>query len=100
MKKVYLGNKELTTFADYKQGSDTATTQTLKSLIDRSITSITIPDSIIKIGEEAFAYCTSLTSVTIPDGITTIRESAFENCTSLTSVTIPSTTTFIVNVLS
>ncbi len=53
------------------------------------LTSITIPDSVTSISEYAFSYCSSLTSVTIPDGITSIGQSVFEGCSSLTSVTIP-----------
>ena len=50
---------------------------------------ITIPDSITKIGANAFSGCTALTSVTIPDNVTEIGANAFANCTALTSVTIP-----------
>ena len=58
-------------------------------------TSVTIPDSVTTIEEDAFYYCTSLTSVTIPDSVTTIEEGAFYYCTSLTSVTIPDSVTAI-----
>ncbi len=37
--------------------------------------------------------CTSLASVTIPDSVTTIGNNAFRECTSLTSVTIPDSLT-------
>ena len=43
---------------------------------------------IAKIGYEAFQFCKSLTSVTIPDSVTTIGDYAFADCESLTSVTI------------
>ena len=55
-----------------------------------SLTSITIPDSVTKIGERVFVFCTSLTSVTIPDNVTSIGELVFEFCSSLTSITIGS----------
>lgn len=51
--------------------------------------SVTIPDGVTSIGEEAFRNCTNLTSVTIPDSVTSIGEEAFRNCSNLTSVTIP-----------
>ena len=38
-------------------------------------------------------YCTSLTSITIPNSVTSIGEDAFNACTSLTSVTIPNSVT-------
>ncbi|MBR2866353.1 MAG: leucine-rich repeat protein [Alistipes sp.] len=55
----------------------------------------TIPDSVTKIGDSAFLYCTSLTSVTIPDSVTEIGGYAFNGCDSLTSVTIPDSVTSI-----
>jgi len=44
------------------------------------LTSITIPNSVTRIGEEAFCDCSALTSVTIPEGVTSIGEAAFEDC--------------------
>ena len=58
-------------------------------------TSITIPDSVTSIGNEAFSRCTGLTSVTIPVSVTSIGERAFYNCTGLTSITIPDSVTSI-----
>jgi len=56
----------------------------------KSITSITIPDSVTVIDEYAFWCCKNLTSIVIPDSVVSIGETAFEECTSLTSVTIGS----------
>ena len=61
----------------------------------RTLTSITIPDSITSIGEGAFAACDSLTSVTIPNSVTSIGEYAFEGCDNLANVTIPDSVTSI-----
>ena len=58
-----------------------------------SLTSVTIPDGVTKIGEGAFIGC-RLTSVTIPGSVTEIGEGAFSGC-SLTSVTIPDGVTTI-----
>jgi hypothetical protein len=55
----------------------------------------TIPDTVTKIGDNAFSYCTGLTSVSIPNSVATIGESAFWNCTGLTSVTIGNSVTTI-----
>ena len=60
-----------------------------------SLTSITIPESVIVIGNEAFYGCSSLTSITIPDSATSIGSSAFYGCSSLTSITIPDGVTSI-----
>ncbi|MCQ2483757.1 MAG: leucine-rich repeat domain-containing protein [Clostridia bacterium] len=55
---------------------------------DTSITSVTIPNSVTKIGAKAFENCMSLTSVVIPCSVKRIGDSAFSNCTNLASITI------------
>lgn len=68
---------------------------TLKGLIERNLTSITIPNSVTSIGSSAFSGCTGLTSITIPDSVTSIGSSAFEYCIDLKSITIPDSVTSI-----
>ena len=58
------------------------------------ITSVTIPNSVTSIDDEAFEWCRSLTSVNIGDGVKTIGNYAFSGC-NLTSVKIPSSVTII-----
>ncbi|WP_242403069.1 leucine-rich repeat protein, partial [Prevotella scopos] len=45
-----------------------------------SLTSVTIPNSVTTIGDNAFIGCSSLTSVTIPNSVTRIGSEAFRNC--------------------
>ena len=54
-----------------------------------SLSTINIPSSVTTIGYSAFYECTSLTSITIPSSVTTIGEYAFTDCTSLTSISLP-----------
>ncbi len=56
---------------------------------NKSLVSVTIPDSVVYIGERTFAFCPSLKWVIIPDSVTAIGNSAFAQCPSLVSVTIP-----------
>ena len=59
--------------------------------------SLTIPNSVTTIGEEAFSNCTELKgSLTLSNSLKTIGDKAFYNCNSLNgSLTIPNTVTTI-----
>lgn len=60
-----------------------------------SLISISIPSSVKIISRNTFMGCSSLNSVTIPDSVTTIYDSAFYACSSLTSIYIPNSVTYI-----
>jgi len=55
---------------------------------------LVIPDGVTEIGDYAFAG-TQITSVTLPESVTRIGANAFNGCTQLTSVTIPLSVTRI-----
>lgn len=59
------------------------------------LTSVTIPESVVTIGSEAFYDCSGLMSLAIPQGVTAIGEGAFTYCHRLTSVAIPDSVTAI-----
>ena len=53
-----------------------------------SATTITLPYTLEKVGQEIFKTCVSLTSIVIPNSVTEIGTSAFGLCTGLSSVTM------------
>ena len=65
------------------------------SFSNLSLTSITIPNSVTKIGDCAFMACSSMTNITIPNSITSIGRYAFYGCTNLTNITIPDSVTTV-----
>lgn len=63
--------------------------ETLKAIIDRSITSVEIPSGITAIGWGAFQSCKKLTSVIFSEGIEDLDTISFSGCTSLKSLELP-----------
>jgi len=59
-----------------------------------SITSITLPDGIARIGDYAFAYCANLSSINIPSSLNSIEDRAFDE-TGLTSIIIPESVSYL-----
>lgn len=56
---------------------------------NQSLVSITMPATIQRIGNRAFADCTNLETVNISSGLAEIGDEAFYNCESLEILTIP-----------
>jgi hypothetical protein len=56
---------------------------------ETAVTSVSIPDGVTSIGNEAFLNCTRMTSVRMPASVTQIGDWAFAKCAELTSLTIP-----------
>ena len=57
----------------------------------KSLTSVSMPSSLRKIGAYAFSY-SALTSITIPEGVEVLESSCFSNC-NIPTLTLPSTLT-------
>lgn len=61
------------------------------------LVSINLPYGVTKIGSSAFAYCSKLSEISLSRGLQNIEEAAFSSCSSLSSVVIPSTVENIYN---
>lgn len=57
--------------------------------------SYTIPNSVTKVGCDAFTSCQNLTNITIPNSVTIIDDGAFYDCSALQSINIPNRVTSI-----
>jgi fibronectin type 3 domain-containing protein len=61
----------------------------------KSLTSITISDSVTSIESSAFSGCKNLVGIAIPSSVTSIESSAFSGCKNLVGIAIPSSVTSI-----
>lgn len=57
--------------------------------------SFVIPNTVTRLGEYAFAYCSFLSDIIISSNVTNIEKATFAFCESLVSVTFPSSVTSI-----
>lgn len=62
-------------------------------LEDSGIRQLTVPQTVTKIGDSAFAGCTQLTAITLPAGLRELGSGAFKGCTALTGVALPDSLT-------
>lgn len=67
---------------------------TVTSIADQAffysgIRSLTIPNTVLSIGEFAFCWCTSLSEVNFGESVETIGENAFNTCSSLKTISLP-----------
>lgn len=85
----YYGAVNIPSIVDYNGKTYSVTLIANQAFRDcLNTTSVTIPESVTSIGEEAFYNC-SMTSIHFSEGVTNIGSSAFSHCTNLTSVIIP-----------
>ena len=94
--KVFKENRAIISFNElqYFTGLTTIGNETFANCSDLS--SVSIPNTVTSIGNEAFRAC-GLTSIEIPNSVITIGNAAFMLCNGLTSINIPKSVTSINN---
>ncbi|WP_300744464.1 leucine-rich repeat protein [uncultured Rikenella sp.] len=63
----------------------------------KNLTSLDIPDHVLKISEQLCSSCSQLQTVQLPGSLLSIEDMAFANCPKLTTLTIPATVTDLGN---
>lgn len=61
----------------------------------QQLTSLTVPEGYLSIGDYAFSDCAQLASVALPNSLQSVGNGAFYACTSLSSVTLSEATTVV-----
>ena len=96
---LYIGNhlikakKELSGVYNVALGTNVIASYAFSG--SKSLTRITIPNSVTTIGGHAFSGCRGLKSITIPNSVTSIRKYTFSGCKGLKKVMIPNSVTSI-----
>lgn len=80
---VFQSNSTITSFNELQYFTGLTSIGDYAFLNCTGLTSITIPESVTRIGSDAF-QCNGLTSITIPESVTSIGNGAFNACESLT----------------
>lgn len=57
-----------------------------------NVSSVTIPDTVVEIGDNAFSG-SKIYAIRIPDGVETIGKAAFDRCSDLESISLPNSLT-------
>ena len=86
----YLDDKTDVVIPGTYQGKPVNSLKSWLFINNSSITSVTIPDSVTRIGKGAFYSCVELKSVTMGNNVTEIGESAFEKCLFLEEINLGS----------
>ncbi len=93
----YVGNESIISIPSTYDGRDVVAIDNNAFDGKTTITSVTIPDTVVYIALYSFIGCSNLETVNMGDGVALIDDSAFRNCTKLSSIVLPEGLTHIGN---
>ena len=89
----YKGDAPEGTAIDIKEGTVSISNNAF--LLQKGVVSVTMPNSVTSIGEQAFSHCYSLETLVLSEKLTYIGFAAFDECDMLTTISIPEKVTDI-----
>lgn len=89
VKSTYTGDVIIPESVTYKGLSYNVTSIGQFAFYNSEVTSVSLPNGIISIGDRSFAKSASMTSCDLPQTVTSIGSAAFSGCTSLQKINIP-----------
>jgi hypothetical protein len=86
---AFMGNSEISTFDELRYFVG-LTYISFGDFHGSSIASLTVPENITQIHNQAFYGCQQLSSINIPEGVTSLGYGVFQYCRALPEITLPS----------
>lgn len=83
--------KKLKTKAEHTAQCLSNNNESIKKLIERTVSEFVIPEGVKKIGSDVFYQCENLTEIKFPNGIEVIGDGAFSGCIELRMSELPET---------
>ena len=93
---LHCRNKELQGEYVVKEGTEVICNRAFMNRT--SVNKISLPTSVLAIGESAFSGCKSLEHINIPEGIKELKKTTFSECENLKSLTLPSSIETVDNI--
>ena len=88
-------NSNIKTFLELKYFTGLSSIDSEAFMSCRNLTSVTIPNSVITIGNKSFSGCNALENLGFSNSLTSIGSGAFSDCYGLKDVQIPNSVVFI-----
>ena len=85
----YSGNAAVVTIPSSLGGHTVTAIEDFAFYNNKTVTAVTVPDTVASIGDSVFSWCRELKEVSLPENLQTIGEAAFSHITGMEEITIP-----------